>query len=141
MLCDDCRELIRQADQYLTSSSSPSVIKREVSFSTFQAAIHGKCYLCTRLYTQLGPAKWQHILSDLPETTLIAFDKSANCHPSIILVRLGCKLTPITGQHQGAPTVPGKGYSYGYLQVAVLPWTPRWAIFPNMATPTRTLRG
>ena len=132
MLCDDCLALIRLADQEFqsTTSESPFVAKTEVTTSSFAASVQGKCYLCTRLLIQLGDAKWQHILSDLPEINLVAFDKSAHCHPpSLILVRLGCKLTPVTARGQDGTPVLGKSYSYGYLQVAVLPRHERWAVF------------
>ncbi|KIX04940.1 uncharacterized protein Z518_05811 [Rhinocladiella mackenziei CBS 650.93] len=97
MLCDDCRELIRQADRAFTSSedSSHSAVKREVTTTEFQTALHGKCYLCTRLLIQLGDAKWWHILSDLPDRNLVAFDKSASCHPpSLILGPLSSPKPP-----------------------------------------------
>ena len=137
MLCDDCRELIQLADQEFefATSETPSVARREVPTSSFAASVQGKCYLCTRLLIQLGDAKWQHILSDLPETNLVAFDKSAHCHPpSLILIRLGCKLTPITAREQDAVPALGNSYSYGYLQVAVLPRHERWAVFSPLSS-------
>ena len=141
MLCDDCRELIQLADQEFESATpeNPFVAKREVSTAAFAASVHGECYLCTRLLIQLGDAKWQHILSDLPGTNLVAFDKSAHCHPpSLILVRLGCKLTPITAHEQDATPVLGKSYSYGYLQIAVLPKYERWATFSQLSPVCRS---
>ena len=140
MLCDDCRQLIQRADQEFESATSenPFVARSEVSTTSFAASAQSKCYLCTRLLIQLGDAKWQRILSDLPETNLVAFDKSAHCFPpSLILVRLGCKLTPIISRGRDSTPLLAKSYSYGYLQIAVLPKYERWATFSLLSLACR----
>ncbi|KAL2421808.1 hypothetical protein ABEF95_007851 [Exophiala dermatitidis] len=125
MLCHDCRALIRQADDVFCSHKSQMTVKTEVNTTEFQAAIGDKCYLCTRLRLQLGDSKWQHVVSSLLKTNLVDFDKAASCHPpSMILVRLGCRLTPILNQGQEGKPLLGSSYSYGYIQVALLPGPP-----------------
>ncbi|KAL2399883.1 hypothetical protein ABEF93_002573 [Exophiala dermatitidis] len=125
MLCHDCRALIRQADDVLCSCEIQMTVKTEVSTAEFEAAIRDKCYLCMRLRLQLGDFKWQHVVSSLPKTNLVDFDKAASCHPpSMILVRLGCRLTPILNQGQEGMPLLGSSYSYGYIQVALLPGPP-----------------
>lgn len=135
MLCHDCRALIRQADDVLCSCEIQMTVKTEVSTAEFEAAIRDKCYLCMRLRLQLGDFKWQHVVSSLPKTNLVDFDKAASCHPpSMILVRLGCRLTPILNQGQEGMPLLGSSYSYGYIQVALLPGPPslRWATFRSL---------
>lgn len=127
MLCEDCRELIQLADQALSSTGPVSAVKRDVTTSVFKEAIEAKCYLCTRLFIQLGVVKWNRILDVLPKMNVVLFDKSAHCHPPcLILVRLGCKLTPISSRDEEGQLVLGKSHSYGYLQVALLPRDTRW---------------
>lgn len=123
MLCDDCRRLIQQADHEFHLDRSPSAVKQEVSTTDFLSAITSNCYLCTRLRIELGDEKVKSLISELPKTNLVAFDKSAHCHVSNnnILVRLGCKLTPLCGITDAGEDILGKSYSYGYLQVALLP--------------------
>lgn len=123
MLCDDCLRLIQQADHEFHLAHPPSPVKQEVSTGDLLDSVALKCYLCTRLHTDLGEHKWKSLLSDLPTTNLVAFDKSAHCHVSNnhILVRLGCKLTPFIGRTDAGQPILGKSYSYGYLQVALLP--------------------
>jgi hypothetical protein len=124
MLCDDCCRLVQQADHEFHLSNSPIPIKQEVATTEFLSAVASKCYFCTRLHIMLGDQKWNHLSSHLSKTNAISFDKSAHSHVphNHILVRLGCKLTPFYGmadQH-GRPVIGGS-YSYGYLQVALLP--------------------
>lgn len=123
MLCDDCCRLVQKADHEFYSTNSPAPIKQEVSTTELLSAVASKCYLCTRLHIELGDQKWNHLSSHLSKTNLISFDKSAHCHvqDNNILVRLGCKLTPFSGSTDIGEPVLGKSYSYGYLQVALLP--------------------
>jgi hypothetical protein len=135
MLCDDCGNLIWDADTAIFSGEAPETLKREVTTNVFQSSIDGKCYLCTRLLVMLGHEKWHHILHDLPAANLVTFDKSAaHDAPHLIHIRLGCKLTPILRRDEhGCPDVFGNGYSYGYLQIALLPLHQRSASLYSQA--------
>lgn len=134
MLCHDCCRLVQHADHEFHFAKPPIPVKQEVSTEELLTAVASKCYLCTRLYIELGDQKWQHLSSHLPKTNLVSFDKSAHCHvpDNNILVRLGCKLTPLysAGVSASGRPILGKAYSYGYLQVALLPRNiQRWGRF------------
>ncbi|KAJ9602069.1 hypothetical protein H2200_013429 [Cladophialophora chaetospira] len=129
MLCEDCQQLVQDADHAWTSWShdgvdvDSTVLKREVSTQEFQLSLHRKCYFCTRLLVVLGDDKWHRILYELPKTNVIVFDKSAEWDHigQLILVRLGCRLTPILQTDaEEQPVVVGKGSSFGYLQLSLL---------------------
>jgi len=123
MLCNDCCRLVQQADHEYHFADPPTPIKQEVLTEEFLAAVTSTCYLCTRLHIELGAQKLQNLNSHLPKTNLVSFDKSAHCHVqhNNILVRMGCKLTPLCGTTETGEPALGKSYSYGYLQVALLP--------------------
>jgi hypothetical protein len=130
MLCDSCLSLIRDADNVIsfddpewdltiTDAGTTSSFKCEVYTEEFQQSVDQKCYLCTRLFNQLGAEKWKNILHSLPRTHVVAFDKSIEYGDLCSFrMRLGCKLTPILeSSKNGRPALLGKGYSYGWVQV------------------------
>ncbi|EXJ59239.1 hypothetical protein A1O7_06671 [Cladophialophora yegresii CBS 114405] len=123
MLCHDCQCLVQEADRAFHGDPAPTS-PREVCTQAFQKSVYEKCYLCTRLLSQLGDEKWQRILQELPKTNVVVFDKTFIFERDVyLLIRLGCKLTPILdpSHNDSKPALLGKSYSYGYLQAALLP--------------------